>query len=43
MYKSLVQSILRSLLRAQIVIIGNSKWVKVIIFVLNYLTVLVFE
>ena len=29
-------------LRAKIVIIGNSVWVKIIIFVLNYLTVLVY-
>ena len=29
-------------LRAKIVIVGNSKWVKkIIVFVLNYLTVLV--
>ena len=27
---------------AKIVIVGNSKWVKIIIFVLNYLTVLVY-
>ena len=27
-------------LRAKIVIISNSKWVKIMIFVLNYLTVL---
>ena len=28
--------------RAKIVIVGNSKWVKVIIFVLNYLTILIY-
>ena len=29
-------------LRAKIVIVGNSNWVKIIIFVPNYLTVLVY-